>query len=310
MSRQVLRIATRDSPLALWQANYVRQQLLHHWPTHSVEILPMKTTGDVFLQDKLQAIGGKGLFVKELEEALLAQRADLAVHSMKDLPAHLPQGLAIVSICVRDIPFDALVSNQYRTLSALPLGAHVGTSSLRRQAQLLQHRPDLRITPLRGNVGTRLNQLDGNAYDAIILAAAGLKRLNLSQRITQLLEPSVMLPACGQGAIGIECRIGDSLVQQLIQPLHHPLTAVCVETERSVNTALNGSCRTPIGIYCQLDPITSQLRLEALVARPDGKQVVRNLQTGAYAEAALLAQRCAKALLTAGANELIAYGNT
>jgi hydroxymethylbilane synthase len=265
----------------------------------------MKTSGDRFLHDKLQELGGKGLFVKELEEALLDQRADLAVHSMKDLPAQLPQKLSITTICTREIALDALVSTQYPELDALPLGAHIGTSSLRRQAQLLLYRPDLRISPLRGNVGTRLNKLDTGHFDAIILAAAGLERLDLAHRISQILPATVMLPACGQGAIGIECRTQDETTQHLLQPLHDPLSALCVQTERAVNAALQGSCHTPIGIHCQIEPRSSRLHLQAIVASADGQQAIRNQQQGHFTEGEALAQRCAMELLNAGARELI-----
>ncbi len=304
MSKQVLRIATRDSPLALWQAHYVRDRLIEFWPSQAVEIFPMKTTGDRVLDSRLQDFGGKGLFVKELEDALLNDRADLAVHSMKDVPADLPPGLFIASICKRDNPLDALVSNHCPHLDSLPIGAHLGTSSLRRQAQLLLHRPDLSISPLRGNVGTRLNQLDSGKYDAIVLAAAGLKRLNLSHRITQLFEPQLMLPACGQGAVGIECRENDVLTQQLLTPLHDPQSALCVEIERKINAALNGNCQTPIGIYCQIEPKTSDLCLDVMIAGENGK-VIRHRQRSTLSHAHQLAPLCIAALDKLGARELI-----
>lgn len=304
MTLNTLRIATRESPLALWQANHVRTQLLHYWPSLCIELLPMTTSGDQFLKDKLLAIGGKGLFVKELEEALLDGRADLAVHSMKDLPITFPEGLKLTAICARDNPFDALISARYSNLSTLPAGATVGTSSLRRQAQLLSARPDLRIKPLRGNVGTRLGKLDAQEYDAIILASAGLHRLNLHARISEILHETIMLPACGQGALGIECRDEDEAINAWIAPLHDPLSALCVQTERDVNARLGGSCHTPLAVYCRVDT-TNHLVLDAKVATVDGRTVIMNTQRGPQHQAAVLAYQCANALLADGAAQLL-----
>lgn len=228
MLNKIFRIATRQSPLALWQAQYVQQRLMAAHPGLQVELVPMVTKGDVILDTPLAKVGGKGLFVKELEQAMLENRADLAVHSMKDVPVNFPEGLGLVTICEREDPRDAFVSNHYNAIDELPQGAVVGTSSLRRQCQLSARRPDLIIRSLRGNVGTRLGKLDAGEYDAIILAAAGLKRLGLEDRIRQALPAELSLPAVGQGAVGIECRLDDSALITLLQALNHSETAVCV----------------------------------------------------------------------------------
>ena len=245
-----LRIATRKSPLALWQANYIRNALIQHWPTLEIELIPMTTSGDQFFKDKLSAIGGKGLFVKELEEALLEQRADLAVHSMKDVPATFPDGLCLAAICARHNPLDALVSHKYSSLSSLPTGAIIGTTSLRRQSQLMANRPDLHIKALRGNIQTRIAKLQSNEYDAIVLAAAGLERMAMHDMIRELFNTDVMLPACGQGALGIECRIDDVELKKYIAPLNDPSSALCVNTERHVSALLGGTCHVPLAGYC------------------------------------------------------------
>ena len=246
-----IRIATRKSLLALWQANSIREQLLALWPGLEVELLPMATSGDKFLKDKLLTIGGKGLFVKELEEALLDGRADIAVHSMKDVPIAFPEGLSLAAICTRHNPLDAFVSTAYANIESLPTGAVIGTSSLRRQSQLLAIRPGLMIRPLRGNIHSRLEKMDTEGYDAIILAAAGLERMDLHARIRQMLSPELMLPACGQGALGIECREDSQSVRQLLKPLDDEITALCVMTERRVNALLGGNCHTPLAVYCR-----------------------------------------------------------
>ena len=237
---KTLKIATRQSPLALWQANFVKDQLEKFHPTLSVELVPMVTKGDVILDSPLAKIGGKGLFVKELENALLEKRADIAVHSMKDVPMEFPEGLGLSVICKREDPRDAFVSNTYRSLDELPQGAIVGTSSLRRQCQLKQLRPDLDIRSLRGNVGTRLSKLDNGEYDAIILASAGLIRLGLAERIASFIEVEQSLPAAGQGAVGIECRVDDEEVKALLAPLSDATTTTCVLAERAMNTRLQG----------------------------------------------------------------------
>lgn len=300
-----LRIATRQSPLALWQAEHVRAQLIRHWPELTIELLPMVTSGDAFLKDKLLEIGGKGLFVKELEEALLDKRADLAVHSMKDVPATFPNGLSLVSICKRDNPFDAFLSNHYKTLADLPQNAVIGTTSLRRQSQLLAIRPDLDIRPLRGNIHTRLAKLDAGEYDAILLAVAGLERMGMQARITDILSDDIMLPACGQGALGIECRTDDKQTQALIAPLNDTLSALCVNSERHVNGLLGGNCHVPIAVYSRcLDK--GNMQLQARVATPNGETILRDTQYGCQNESRLMAERCAQALLAKGATQLLA----
>ena len=300
-----LRIATRQSPLALWQAEHVRDQLLHHWPDLSIELLPMVTSGDRFLSDALLTVGGKGLFVKELEEALLDQRADLAVHSVKDLPASFPKGLTLAAIGQRHSPWDALLSQNFASLNDLPLGAKVGTASLRRQSQLLTLRPDLRLSTLRGNVQTRIKALDQGQFDAIVLAAAGLERLGLEHRIRQRFDAAEMLPACGQGALGIECRSNDKHTRKLVAALNHPLTALCVATERRVNQRLGGNCRLPLAVFCCPES-GSMLRLTAKVASANGSLVILDEQCGTQEDASLLADRCAEALLSQGAAEILA----
>ncbi|MDF1647024.1 MAG: hydroxymethylbilane synthase [Legionellaceae bacterium] len=299
-----LRIATRQSPLALWQAHHARDRLLAHWPHLTIDLLPITTSGDRFLNTKLLDIGGKGLFVKELEEALLNQQADLAVHSMKDMPANIPQGLSLQTIFARQNPLDAFVSNQFPTLKSLPKGAIVGTSSLRRASQLLAFRPDLIIQPIRGNVGTRLKKLETENYHATILAAAGLERLQLETRIQETLAENIMLPAPGQGALGIECRADDVALKKLLAPLHDPDTARTVEAERLVNQTLGGSCHTPIAIYCR-PSAKNQLSLDALVASPDGKVVIRDTQTGTQNQALELANASVHALKSKGALTLL-----
>ncbi len=299
-----LRIATRQSPLALWQAHYARNQLLAHWPELTIELLPLKTSGDRFLDVKLLDIGGKGLFVKELEEALLDHRADLAVHSMKDMPATLPEGLILHTIFARQNPLDAFVSNQFPTLKSLPQGATVGTSSLRRASQLLARRPDLKIKSVRGNVGTRLKKLETEDYDALILAAAGLERLELEARIQETLPPTVMLPAPGQGALGIECRADDVQLQKKLAVLHDSKTASTVEAERHVNQSLGGSCHTPIAIYCR-PSAKAELTLDALVASPDGQTILQNTQVGPEDKALDLAKAAVLALQAQNVSSLL-----
>ncbi len=300
MITRKIRIATRKSPLAMWQAQHVADQLMHEWANLQVELVPMMTSGDVFMKKG----GGKGLFVKELEEALLQNRADLAVHSMKDVPADCPGGLLLAAICERDNPYDALVSDKYPTLASLPLGATIGTSSLRRQSQLLAYRPDLTMVTLRGNVQTRINKLQNQPYDAIILAAAGLRRLNMQNHIQQIISQEIMLPACGQGAIGLECRLDDHLIHELIAPLNHAQTAMCVQSERHINRLLGGSCEIPVAIYSQLVD-DNQVHIQAKVASANGKHVITDTQIGAQMEIMQLAQDCAQSLFRKGAMELL-----
>lgn len=304
MTRQTIRIATRQSPLALWQANHVREMLLKQWPELTIELLPMVTSGDKFLMDKLLAAGGKGLFVKELEEALLTKRADIAVHSTKDMPAALPEGLCLAAICERHSPFDALISKHYSSLDSLPSNAVVGTASLRRQSQLLAYRPDLQIKTLRGNINTRLSKLDAGEYDAIILAAAGLERMGLEDSITQLLSDEVMLPTCGQGALCIECRTDDEEIQQLIAGLNDPVSALCVQTERHVNAQLGGNCHVPLAVFCAVTP-PNQLFLRAKILSLDGTQMIQDSRHGSIDEASMLANQCTQSLLEQGAADLL-----
>ena len=304
MLDNVLRIATRQSPLALWQAHYVKQRLEACHADLRVELVPMVTRGDVILDTPLAKVGGKGLFVKELELALLEGRADIAVHSMKDVPVDFPQGLGLVTICEREDPRDAFVSNRYDSLDALPQGSIVGTSSLRRQCQLAESRPDLVIRSLRGNVGTRLGKLDNGEYDAIILAVAGLKRLDLESRIKVALSPEQSLPAVGQGAVGIECRLDDQRTHALLAPLNHDETAIRVKAERAMNTRLEGGCQVPIGSYAELTD--GELWLRALVGAPDGSQMVRGERRGKPQDAEQLGISLAEELLDNGAREILA----
>ncbi|AMO54682.1 porphobilinogen deaminase [Endozoicomonas montiporae] len=265
---KTVRIATRKSALALWQAEYVKERLEHFHPGLNVELIKMTSKGDRILDAPLAKIGGKGLFVKELENALLEGRADIAVHSMKDVPMSFPDGLGLSTICPRENPLDAFVSNDFHHLDELPEGAVVGTSSLRRQCQLLKLRPDLTIRFLRGNVNTRLAKLDNGEYDAIILAAAGLIRLDMAGRIRNCLTTEQCLPAAGQGAVGIEIRSDDEAIRQLLAPLHDQDTADRVMAERAMNRRLNGGCQVPIACYCELDG--DELFIRGLVGQPDG----------------------------------------
>ncbi|WP_141238916.1 hydroxymethylbilane synthase [Vibrio metoecus] len=303
MTETPIRIATRQSPLALWQANYVKDALMAAHPGLQVELVTMVTRGDVILDTPLAKVGGKGLFVKELEVAMLEGRADLAVHSMKDVPVDFPEGLGLVTICEREDPRDAFVSNTYAKIDDLPSGAVVGTCSLRRQCQLKAARPDLVIKELRGNVGTRLSKLDAGEYDAIILAAAGLKRLGLESRIRNFIEPEQSLPAVGQGAVGIECRLDDQRVRELLVPLNHTDTADRVRCERAMNLTLQGGCQVPIGSYALLDG--DEIWLRALVGEPDGSQIVRGEIRGPRSEAEQLGITLAEQLLEQGAKEIL-----
>ena len=304
MSRTVLRIASRNSPLAMWQANHVKSALQRSHPGLEVEILGFTTTGDRMLHSPLARLGGKGLFVKELERAMLDGEADIAVHSMKDVPAQFPEGLGLAVICERGDPSDALVSNDYGSLADLPQEAVVGTSSLRRQCQLKCLRPDLRLADLRGNVGTRLGKLDEGQYDAIILASAGLMRLQLEQRIRARLDIADCLPAAGQGAIGVECRAGDETTRDLLACLHHDQTAARVAAEREVTLALDGGCELPIAAHARLDE--GNLHLQALVGRADGSEIVRSERSGPAANPRELGRDVAAELLECGADRIIA----
>jgi hydroxymethylbilane synthase len=278
MSTREIRIATRKSALALWQAEHVKERLQQAHPDLTVTLVPMISRGDKLLDSPLSKIGGKGLFVKELETALLEGHADIAVHSMKDVPMDFPEGLGLFCICEREDPRDAFVSNHFSSLMELPAGAVVGTSSLRRQTQLLARRPDLQIRFLRGNVNTRLAKLDAGEYDAIILAAAGLIRLGFQQRITDNLDIEHSLPAGGQGAVGVECRSADTDIHALLAPLHHADTDVRVRAERAMNKHLNGGCQVPIACYAVLEG--EQLWLRGLVGEPTGHRVLEAQQRG------------------------------
>ena len=298
-----LRIATRESPLALWQANFVKDALNQHHPALSVELVPMTTRGDQILDSPLAKVGGKGLFVKELEKAMLDGRADIAVHSMKDVPMEFPEGLGLAVICEREDPADAFVSNDYRSLKELPEGAKVGTSSFRRQCQLKELRPDLEILDLRGNVGTRLGKLDSGGYDGIILAAAGLIRLDLEERIRERLSYELSLPAGGQGAVGIECRNDDLETLKLLDCLHHPQTAARVTAERAVNARLEGGCQVPIASFAELEG--DSLNLRALVGAVDGSVIYRSERNGSQHDAERLGIEVAEDLLKQGAKAIL-----
>ena len=310
MSRKLI-IATRESPLALWQAEFVRSALTQAYPDVDVQLLGMTSRGDQLLDVPLAKVGGKGLFVKELEEALLDGRADIAVHSMKDVPMAFPAGLGLGVICAREDPSDAFVSNQYRTLEALPAGSVVGTSSLRRECQLRSRRPDLDIKFLRGNVNTRLRKLDEAEYDAIILASAGLIRLGFAGRIAQHMDICDSLPAGGQGAVGIELRSDDSAVLSLLQVVHHEPTARRVIAERAMNKRLEGGCQVPIGCYADYVDGGETLLLRGLVGNPDGSQILRAEAIAPAAEAEQLGISVAEDLLSQGAAAILAavYGD-
>ena len=303
MLEKTLKIATRQSPLALWQANYVKDRLQQLYPDLTIELVPMVTKGDVILDSPLAKIGGKGLFVKELENALLNKEADIAVHSMKDVPMQFPEGLELAVICQREDPRDAFVSHSYRTFAELPQGAVVGTSSLRRQCQLKALRPDLDIRSLRGNVGTRLSKLDNGDYDAIILASAGLIRLGLADRIASFIDVEQSLPAAGQGAVGIECRTDDMQVQALLAPLADAETTYCVRAERAMNNHLQGGCQVPIGGYAVLQQ--GQLYLRALVGDIDGSRIIRAEGKSAVENAEVLGVQIAEQLLAQGADKIL-----
>lgn len=303
MLGKTLKIATRQSPLALWQANYVKDRLQQLYPDLTIELVPMVTKGDVILDSPLAKIGGKGLFVKELENALLNKEADIAVHSMKDVPMQFPEGLGLAVICQREDPRDAFVSHSYRTFAELPQGAVVGTSSLRRQCQLKALRPDLDIRSLRGNVGTRLSKLDNGDYDAIILASAGLIRLGLADRIASFIDVEQSLPAAGQGAVGIECRTDDAQVQALLAPLADAETTYCVLAERAMNNHLQGGCQVPIGGYAVLQQ--GQLYLRALVGDIDGSRIIRAEGKSAVENAEVLGVKIAEQLLAQGADKIL-----
>ena len=304
MTTATVRIATRKSALALWQAEYVKAQLEHFHPDINVVLVPMTTKGDIILDTPLAKVGGKGLFVKELEVAMLEDRADIAVHSMKDVPVAFPEGLGLEVICPREDPRDAFVSNTIKSLAELPQGAVVGTSSLRRQCQIKALRPDLDIRDLRGNVNTRLKKLDNGEYDAIILAAAGLIRLEMPERIQEFIEPEVMLPANGQGAVGIECRTTDEALKALLAPLGCETTRIRVLAERAMNRALEGGCQVPIGSYAIIQE-NGEMFLRGLVGATDGSEILTSEITGSIDEAEQLGYVLADQLLEKGADKIL-----
>ncbi|MEE4279726.1 MAG: hydroxymethylbilane synthase [Halieaceae bacterium] len=301
-------IATRESPLALWQAYYVRDALQAAHEGLEVELLGMTSRGDQVLDVPLAKVGGKGLFVKELETALLDGRAHIAVHSMKDVPMAFPDGLELGVICEREEPADAFVSNRYASLDELPAGAIVGTSSLRRECQLRERRPDLEVRFLRGNVNTRLRKLDEGEYDAILLACAGLLRLGMAERIRSPIPISDSLPAGGQGAVGIELRCEDAATRELLAPLHHQPTAERVLAERALNRRLEGGCEVPIAAFAEHEG--DSLWLRGLVGRPDGTSTLRAEARGPKTQPEALGFEVADQLLAAGAAEILAevYG--
>ena len=301
-----LTIATRESPLALWQAEFVQSALMRAHPDLEVTLLGMTSRGDQLLDAPLSKVGGKGLFVKELETALLDGSADIAVHSMKDVPMDFPPGLELGVICQREDPSDAFVSNRYQTLAELPAGSVVGTSSLRRECQLRARRPDLAVKFLRGNVNTRLRKLDEGEYDAIILASAGLIRLGFAGRIAQQIDVTESLPAGGQGAVGIELRSDDSAALALLQVVHHEPTARRVIAERAMNKCLQGGCQVPIACYADHVPGSDQLWLRGLVGKPDGSLLLRAESRAPAAEAEQLGIRVAQDLLAQGAAQILA----
>ncbi len=301
---KIIRIATRQSPLALWQAEHVAALLEKAFPNIKTELVKMVTRGDKILDAPLAKIGGKGLFVKELEQGMLEGNADIAVHSMKDVPIDFPEGLHLAAILEREDPTDAFVSNHFQSLDDLPENARIGTSSLRRQCQIKARFPNAEILSLRGNVNTRLAKLDAGDYDAIILASAGLKRLGMGERIRQSLPTQISLPACGQGAIGIECRVNDAEINQmLIKALHHEATAVCVAAERAMNAKLNGGCQVPIAGFAQLE--NGEIFMRALVGSPDGDVIYRAEKRGLSANAIEIGESLADDLLKQGAAQIL-----
>lgn len=305
MTHRVIRIATRRSKLALWQANHVAELLIDTVPDIKTELVKITTQGDKILDAPLAKIGGKGLFVKELEQAMLDNKADIAVHSMKDVPVQLPQGLTLSAILKREDPTDAFISVNYSSFDQLPRTATIGTSSLRRQSQLLAKHPGYTIKSLRGNVNTRLSKLENGEYDAIILASAGLIRLGMEQHITQKLSPEASLPAIGQGAIGIESRADDIQLNNWLRQLNDSDTVVCIAAERALNQGLNGGCQVPIGGFAECTD-NQQLRLRGLVATPDGSQIIQASNTAKQAEANQLGTELADQLLTMGADKILA----
>lgn len=303
MVEKIIRIATRQSPLALWQAEHVAARLEQAFPGLKTQLVKMTTRGDKILDAPLAKIGGKGLFVKELEQGMLEGTADIAVHSMKDVPVEFPDGLHLAAILTREDPTDAFVSNHYKTLDDLPATARIGTSSLRRQCQIKEKFPDAEILSLRGNVNTRLAKLDAGEYDAIILASAGLKRLGMAERITECLATQVSLPAIGQGAIGIECRVNDPFINDMLKVLHDQETGLCVKAERAMNARLSGGCQVPIAGFAELQG--DQLFMRGLVGNPDGSVLYRSEFTGTVDQAEAIGVHIAEHLLAQGADKIL-----
>ena len=309
MTKRIIKIATRKSPLAMWQAEFVRDSLLELHPDLEIELIKMTTQGDKILDTPLAKVGGKGLFVKELEQGMLAGDADIAVHSMKDVPMAFPEGLHLPVICQREDPRDAFVSNTYASLADLPAGSKVGTSSLRRECQLRTNQPDLEVLPLRGNVNTRLAKLDDGQFDAIILASAGLKRLGFEDRIREAIAPEQSLPAVGQGAVGIETRIDDDEINALLAPLRCPRTWIVVSAERAMNRRLAGGCQVPIAGFALIDG--NDVWLRGLVGMPDGSQMLTADARARVEDAEALGEAIAENLLAQGADKILAevYGD-
>lgn len=303
LAEKIIRIATRKSPLALWQAEHVAERLQRRFPGCRTELIKMTTQGDKILDAPLAKIGGKGLFVKELEQGMLDGVADIAVHSMKDVPVEFPDGLHLAAILSREDPSDAFVSNRYASLQDLPANARIGTSSLRRQCQIKELYPDAEVLSLRGNVNTRLAKLDAGEYDAIILASAGLKRLGMAERISQCLDTSVSLPAIGQGAIGIECRTDDTEINDMLSALHDSETGLCVAAERAMNARLNGGCQVPIAGFARMQG--EHLFMRGLVGNPDGSVIYRAERTGGPDTAEAIGRMIAEDLLAQGADKIL-----
>ncbi|CAN5340536.1 hydroxymethylbilane synthase [soil metagenome] len=302
MTQQILRIATRKSPLALIQAQLVKQALHKHFPELIIVIVPLSTEGDKLLDEPLATVGGKGLFVKELEQALLHNKADIAVHSMKDVPAEFPPGLMLAAICERDDPRDVLIAKDPKAFGTIRL-VHIGTASLRRQTQIRHLYPNLQVKNLRGNVNSRLKRLDDGDFQGLILAAAGLHRLGFTSRINHYFNPLQFIPAAGQGAIGIECREQDVELRNLLTRLHHPVTASCVVAERALTHRLEGGCQAPIAAYAQIHQQT--LEMVGLVGHPDGTIVVRSEIKGEINDAEQLGKQLAEELLAKGADKIL-----
>lgn len=299
----MITIATRNSQLAIWQANLVKQKLQEYNPDFVSKLYPLTTKGDKLLNSPLYKIGGKGLFIKELEVAIEQGIADIAIHSMKDVGTQLPKGLEIVAILPRENPFDALISNRYQSIDQLNKNSRIGTCSLRRKMQLKAFNKELNCIDLRGNLQTRLSKLDNNEFDAIILASAGLIRLDMPDRIKQIIPSDIMLPAIGQGAIGIECAIDNPLLP-FISQLNHPLTDICVRAERIINSRLQGSCQTPLAAYAQIK--NNQLTIKAKIGSIDGKKVIKSEEKGSLKQAYDLANKIADNMVNQGAMEIIA----